>query len=62
MKNMSEMINELINGDIKKIEVDKNNFYEFRELIVEREDFKRFRGIAQQGGKVIYEYLEKERS
>ena len=62
MENIPEIINKLVNGEIKKIEVSKNDFYEFRELIVEREDFKRFRGIAQQGGKVVYEYLEKERS
>lgn len=62
MNNIPEMINKLINGEIKKIEVEKKDFYEFRNYIVEREDFKRFRGIAQQGGIVIYEYLEKERS
>lgn len=62
MENLKDMIEKLKNGEIKQIEVDKNTFYEFRELIVEREDFKHFRGIAKQKGIVVYEYLEEERS
>ncbi|MBQ0139561.1 MAG: hypothetical protein KBT36_09705 [Kurthia sp.] len=62
MENLKDMIEKLKNGEIKQIEVDKSTFYEFRELIVEREDFKRFRGIAKQKGIVVYEYMEEERS
>lgn len=62
MTDLKEMIEKLKNGEIKQIEVDKSSFYELRELIVEREDFKRFRGIAKQKGIVVYEYLEEERS
>lgn len=62
MENFKEMIEKLKDGKIRQIEVDKKTFYEFRELIVEREDFKHFRGIAKQSGIVVYEYLEEERS
>lgn len=62
MKDFNELIDKLIAGDIKQIEVDKSDFFQLREIIVERQDFKRFRGIAKQGGKVVYKYLEKERS
>ncbi|GEK31411.1 hypothetical protein KZO01_17200 [Kurthia zopfii] len=62
MSEMNDLVEKLKNGEIKQIEVDKSNFYELREILVEREDFKYFRGIAKQGGKVVYEYLEEERS
>lgn len=62
MKDFKDLIEKLKNGEIKQIEVDKVDFYELRELIVEREDFKHFRGIAKQSGIVVYEYLKEERS
>lgn len=62
MQNLQEMIEKLINGDINQLEVEKNEFYELREILVEREDFKRFRGIAKQKGIVVYEYMKEERS
>lgn len=62
MENFKDLIEKLKNGEIKQIEVDKKSFYELRELIVEREDFKHFRGIAKQSGIVVYEYLPEERS
>lgn len=59
---MENKIKALVAGEIKQIEIQKNDFYEFREIIVKREDFKRFRGIAKQSGIVIYEYMKEERS
>lgn len=62
MEKFEILIEKLINGKKETVEISKNDFYEFREIIVKREDFKRFRGIAKQGGIVVYEYLEEERN
>jgi hypothetical protein len=56
------MLDELKNGTRKDITIDKNEFYAFREVLVKREDFKHFRGVAKQGGQVIYQYMEVARS
>jgi len=56
------MLDELKNGTRKDFTVDKNEFYAFREVLVKREDFKHFRGVAKQGGQVIYQYMEVARS
>ena len=56
------LINQLANGEISEISVKKNDFLTFRQIIVNREDFKHFRGIAHHGGGVIYTYLEEARS
>jgi len=42
--------------------VTKDVFYTFREVVVNREDFKHFIGNAQRGGQVIYTYSETPRS
>ncbi|GEK32731.1 hypothetical protein [Kurthia sibirica] len=62
MENYNILLEKLKTGELKTIEVDKTNFYELRKILVERQDFKHFRGIAKQGGIVVYEYLESERS
>lgn len=62
MNDYKNKLDELKNGTIKEIIVDKNEFYALREALVEREDFKHFKGIAQQGGKIVYIYLEEARS
>ena len=49
-------------GNISSITVKKENFLEFREVLIKREDFKHFRGIAKQGGIVIYTYEKDARS
>lgn len=61
-----EQINHLIHqlrlGEIKELYVDNSDFYDFRKLLVEQEDFKHFHGVAQRNGHVIYKYLEEARS
>ncbi|MRX53301.1 hypothetical protein HMPREF3291_08750 [Bacillus sp. HMSC76G11] len=58
----NEMLDSLKNGEIHEYHVPKDVFPTFRTALVEREDFKHFRGIAQQGGSVIYKYLQVPRS
>ncbi|MBK3495360.1 hypothetical protein JFL43_10975 [Viridibacillus sp. YIM B01967] len=58
----NNMLNELKNGTRDDITIDKNDFYTLREVLVKREDFKHFRGVAKQGGTVIYKYMEISRS
>ncbi len=48
--------------EIKEYVVTKDVFYTFREVLVNREDFKHFIGNAQRGGQVIYTYSETPRS
>jgi hypothetical protein len=52
----------LKNGEIEEFLVAKQEFLRFREVLVQREDFKHFRGIAQRGGDVLYTYTESPRS
>lgn len=57
-----EILDQLHNGAIQTYTVSKEEFLTFRKVLVKREDFKHFRGIAQQGGSVVYEYLQEPRS
>lgn len=57
-----EKLNMLRNGDIKDIIIEKNGFIDFREVLVQREDFKHFSGNAKQGGQVVYTFLQTPRS
>ncbi|WP_019416128.1 hypothetical protein [Paenisporosarcina sp. TG20] len=56
MKTHEQQLDDLKNGVIVSITVEKENFLSFREVLVQRKDFKHFRGIAQQGGMVSYSY------
>ncbi|MDP7979365.1 abortive phage infection protein [Bacillus multifaciens] len=56
------ILDQLKNNEIQEYIVTKEVFYTFREVLVEREDFKHFRGNAQHGGKIIYTYMEMPRS
>lgn len=57
-----ELLNKLRDGEISELRVKKDDFSIFRTVLVQREDFKHFRGIAQQGGDVIYTYMDQPRS
>lgn len=52
----------LKNGEMKEIVIEKNDFIAFREVLIQREDFKHFSGNAKQGGQVVYTYLDTPRS
>ncbi|MGF9965034.1 abortive phage infection protein [Bacillus rhizoplanae] len=56
------ILDQLKNKEIAEYVVTKEVFYTFREVLVEREDFKHFRGNAQHGGEIIYTYMETPRS
>jgi len=62
MDKYENMLKQLQNGEINSIEVDKEQFYEFREVLVKHPLFKHFRGEAKQNGLVIYTYQEIPRS
>ncbi|MFD6506843.1 MULTISPECIES: abortive phage infection protein [unclassified Bacillus (in: firmicutes)] len=56
------ILDQLKNGEIKEYVATKDVFYTFREVVVNREDFKHIIGNAQRGGQVIYAYSETPRS
>jgi hypothetical protein len=56
------ILDQLRDGELNEYHVSKEQFIEFRNILVNREDFKHFRGIAQQGGSIIYRYLQEPRS
>ncbi|MDM5246670.1 MULTISPECIES: hypothetical protein [unclassified Lysinibacillus] len=62
MEKYENMIKQLQNGELNSIEIDKEQFYEFREVLVKHPLFKHFRGEAKQNGLVIYTYQEIPRS
>ncbi|KIN57386.1 hypothetical protein [Bacillus subtilis] len=59
---ITEMIEQLRTGAINELRVQKEHFLDFRTVLSKQDDFKHFRGIAQQGGDVIFQYLEQPRS
>ena len=56
------ILESLRNREVEEIFVAKQDFMAFREFLVNREDFKHFRGIAQRGGDVIFTYVDEARS
>ncbi|GEL04315.1 hypothetical protein M2M59_04175 [Rummeliibacillus sp. G93] len=62
MNNYIQKLDDLKNGNIQELKVDKHEFYQLREELIKREDFKHFQGIAKQGGDIIYVYLKEPRS
>ncbi|MFJ7184906.1 hypothetical protein [Lysinibacillus xylanilyticus] len=62
MEKYENMLKQLQNGELKSIEIEKEQFYEFREVLVKHPLFKNFRGEAKQNGRVIYTYQEVARS
>ena len=62
MNTYDQQLEQLKKGSISSITVEKENFLEFRKELIQREDFKHFRGIAKQGGIVIYSYEKDARS
>ncbi|MCZ0755491.1 hypothetical protein [Anoxybacillus sp. J5B_2022] len=58
----AKLLDDLRDGKIAELFVQKDDFLVFRSVLVKRSDFKHFRGIAQRGGHVIYHYLKEPRS
>ncbi|MDX5475577.1 MAG: hypothetical protein LPK00_08560 [Bacillaceae bacterium] len=61
-KLITEILDKLKNGEFNEYTVTKEVFMDFRKVLVNREDFKQFRGIAKHNGSVIYKYTETARS
>ncbi|CAM3482527.1 hypothetical protein [Cytobacillus oceanisediminis] len=61
-EHIQEVLDQLKEGIISEYYVSKEDFLPFRSVLVKREDFKHFRGIAQRGGHAIYHYLKSPRS
>ncbi|KAB2335217.1 hypothetical protein [Bacillus mesophilum] len=59
---INEILDKLKNGELSEYYVKKEDFLPIRSIIVNREDFKHFRGIAQRSGDVLYHYLPEPRS
>jgi hypothetical protein len=58
MVDYSSMLEQLKQGEIPSITVPKEDFLDFRNVLVQREDFKHFRGAAYHHGITIYTYTE----
>jgi hypothetical protein len=59
---VNDILDKLKSGEIREHFVTKEDFLDFRTVLVKREDFKHFQGIAQRGGAVLYQYLAEARS
>lgn len=62
MTDYKEMLNQLRNGEVTSISIKKDEFLQFRELLIKDVDFKNFRGDAKQGGDVVFTFLQTPRS
>ncbi|MEG0385567.1 hypothetical protein [Solibacillus cecembensis] len=62
MEDVKQMLDQLRNGEVEKIHINKANFLQFREQLIKDEQFKYFRGEAKQGGDVIYTFLKEPRA
>jgi hypothetical protein len=58
----NQILEKLKNGELGEYLIGRNDFLFFRQVLVKREDFKHFRGIAQRGGDVVYQYSPEARS
>ncbi|MBS4189018.1 hypothetical protein KHA94_02155 [Bacillus sp. FJAT-49705] len=61
-EHIQEILEKLKSGELTEYYVTKLDFFQIRSVIVKRSDFRYFRGIAQRGGDIIYQYLENPRS
>lgn len=59
---VSAILDSLKTGELSEYYVPREEFMEFRQVLVKRPDFKHFRGIAQRNGDVLYHYLLEPRS
>lgn len=58
MEKYQRILDQLRDKEIESFEVNKNEFMEFREVLVKDEQFKHFRGEAKQGGNVVYTFVD----
>lgn len=56
MAQYEKLLEDLKVGSLPFITITKEEFLAFREILIARQDFKRFKGVAKQGGNVVYTY------
>ena len=62
MNEYEKILLQLKEGELSSYRVNKEDFLKFREVLVKHEQFKHFRGEAQQGGDIMYTYLAEQRA
>ena len=58
MTDYNQQLENLKDGKIESITIEKENFLDFRTVLIAREDFKHFRGTAYHHGTTVYTYTE----
>lgn len=58
MSDYNELLEQLKQGELNELKIEKEDFLDFREALIHREDFKHFRGVAYHHGITIYTYTE----
>lgn len=56
MEKYKLMLNQLRNGEVTSIEINKDEYLHFREVLVKDAQFKHFRGEAKQGGNIVFTF------
>jgi hypothetical protein len=62
MDKYTNLLEQLKEGKVQQIEIQKDEFLAFRSILVGHKNFKNFRGEAKQGGNIVYTYLSEPRS
>ena len=62
MDQYEKILQQLMGGEISSYTIKKEEFLKFREVLLKHENYKHFRGEAQQGGDIIYTYLAEKRA
>ena len=62
MDEYKKMLDQLRNKEVTSIEITKEKYLQFRDVLVRDEQFKHFRGEAKQGGNIVYTYLDVPRT
>lgn len=58
MTDYNKMLDQLRVGEISSITIQKEDFLEFREVLILQTDFKHFKGTAFHHGTTIYTFTE----
>lgn len=58
MTDYNELLEQLKSGKIQSITINKEEFLDFRSVLIDRKDFKHFRGEAFHHGKTIYKFTQ----
>lgn len=62
MNEFQQKLDQLRSGELQSIEIQKEQYLQFREYLVKDEQFKHFRGEAKQGGNIVFTFLELPRT